>query len=394
LVDGGDKNKMKVAFVAFDFGEYCVRLASGIAENNDTRVLLLMPEEEASPYLHLLSASVERRIFDKPRIRQVFKQIRMVIGLVRQIRAFKPDVIHVQLGHLWFNLLGLPLLRRFPLVLTVHDSLIHVGDAATGKTPQWVYDRACHQARERIVHAPQVKESLIERLGIPADTVHVIPYVIVGDVDITVAEDVQEEPLVLFFGRIWPYKGLDYLIRAEPLITSKAPQTKIAIAGTGEDFDRYRRMMVNPDRFIVLNEYVSDEKRAELFRRASVVVLPYIEASQSFIISIAYRFGKPVVATTVGGLPEMVDHGRTGFLVPPRDVDALADAVVKLMQNEGLRKKFGENGMRKVNVECAPEVVGRQTRVVYRRAVNDSSPIREHALEKQPSSQSSSETFV
>ena len=153
-------------------------------------------------------------------------------------------------------------------------------------------------------------------------------------------------------------------------------------------------MMVNPDRFIVLNEYVSDEKRAELFRRASVVVLPYIEASQSFIISIAYRFGKPVVATTVGGLPEMVDHGRTGFLVPPRDVDALANAVVRLMQNEGMRRKFGENGMRKVNVECAPEVVGRQTRVVYRRAVNDSSPIRDHVLEKQPSSQSSSETFV
>ena len=90
----------------------------------------------------------------------------------------------------------------------------------------------------------------------------------------------------------------------------------------------------------------------------------------------------------------MVDHGRTGFLVPPRDVDALADAVVSLMQNEGLRKKFGENGMRKVNIECAPEVVGRQTRVVYRRAMNDSSPIKDHALEKQPSSQSSSETFV
>ncbi len=119
-----------------------------------------------------------------------------------------------------------------------------------------------------------------------------------------------------------------------------------------------------------------------MFRRASVVVLPYIEASQSFIISIAYRFGKPVVATTVGGLPEMVDDGKTGFLVPPRDVDALADAVVKLMQNEELRKKFGENGMRKVNVECAPEVVGRQTRVVYRRAVNDSSPIREHVTRK------------
>jgi glycosyltransferase involved in cell wall biosynthesis len=355
---------------------------------------MFLPRAEAQPYLHLLSDSVKPRLFDKPRIRQPFKQLKMVFDLVRQIKAFNPDVIHVQLGHLWFNLLALPLLRRFPLVLTVHDSVIHVGDAATGKTPQWVYDRACFRARERIVHAPQVKELLVKRLGIPAETVHVIPYVIVGDVDDTVAQHVKEEPTVLFFGRIWPYKGLEYLIRAEPLITSKSPQAKIVIAGTGEDFERYRQMMVNPENFVVINEYVSDEKRAELFRQASVVVLPYIEASQSFIISIAYRFGKPVVATTVGGLPEMVDNGRTGLLVPPRDVNGLADAVVRLMQNDEMRRAFGENGMRKVNVECAPATVGRQTRVVYRRAMNDSSPVRDHLIEKQPSSQSSSETFV
>jgi glycosyltransferase involved in cell wall biosynthesis len=394
LVDGGDKNKMKVVFVAFDFGEYCVRLASGIAENKDTRVLLLMPGEEASPYLHLLSASVERRIFDKPRIRQVFKQIRMVIGLVRQIRAFNPDVIHLQLGQFWFNLLALPLLSRFPLVLTVHDSQIHVGDAATGKTPQWVYDRACYQARERIVHAPQVKESLVKRLGIPADTVHVTPYAIVGEVDAAIAQGVYEEPLILFFGRIWPYKGLEYLIRAEPLITAKLSQTKIAIAGEGENFERYRRMMVNPEHFVIHNEFISDEKKTELFCRASVVVLPYIEASQSHIISIAYRFGKPVVATMVGGLPEMVDDGKTGFLVPPGDVDALAGAIVRLMQNDEMRRKFGQNGMRKVNEECAPEIVGRKTRVVYRKAISQSPPITDHLIQKQPSSQSSSETFV
>lgn len=374
---------MRVAFVAFDFGEYCIRLASGIAHGGETEVLLLLDKSEGNPYLHLLSNSVSVHLFEKPRIREAIRQLRMVFDLVKRIKAFDPDVIHLQLGHMWFNLLALPLLRKYPLVLTVHDSLIHVGDAATGKTPQWVYDRACFQARERIVHAPQVKTSLVERLGIAADTVHVVPYVIVGDVNVEVGEQFAEEPMILFFGRIWPYKGLDYLIKAEPLITSKLPGARITIAGTGEDFARYRSMMVNPKKFDVINEYTSDEKRAELFRRASVIVLPYIEASQSFIISIAYRFGKPVVATTVGGLPEMVDDGRTGFLVPPRDEKALADAVIRLMQDDDLRKAFGRNGMQKVNVECAPEVVGRQTRMVYRRAVNKALPRRDYLLNEQ-----------
>jgi glycosyltransferase involved in cell wall biosynthesis len=312
---------------------------------------------------------VELRIFDKPRFRQGWQQLKMLWSLVRQIRAARPDVMHMQLGHMWFNLLALPLLRDIPLVLTVHDSLIHVGDAASAKTPQWVLDRACFKARQRIVHAPQVKDLLVERLGIDPATVHVIPYVMVGDVDVAVGEDMREEPLVLFFGRIWEYKGLRYLIEAEPLITARVPEAKIVIAGTGEDFEPYRRAMQHPENFIVHYEYVSDEKRAELFRRSSVVVLPYIEASQSFVISIAYRFGKPVVATTVGGLPAMVDDERTGLLVPPRDAPALAAAIVRLMQDEGLRKEFGAAGRQKVNVECAPGRVGLQTRTVYLEAM-------------------------
>ena len=363
---------MKIAFVSFTLGEYCVRLASGIAQDNDTRILLFLPNDEAKPYLHLLSNSVELKLFDRPRVRQPFQQVQMLARLVRQISDFKPDLIHLQVGHLWFNLLALPFLRGYPLVLTVHDSAFHTGDAECNKIPQWVYDVACLRARERIVHAPQVKEMLIQRLNISASTVHIIPHVVIGDNTAAPGETpVEAEPLILFFGRIWEYKGLEYLIRAEPLITSKIPGARIVIAGRGEDFERYRRMMVHPEKFVVYNEHVSDEKRAELFRQAKVVVLPYIEASQSGVIPIAYRFGKPVVATRVGGLPSMVEQGLTGYLVPPRDESALAQAIVSLLKNDKMRRQFGENGRRKVNTECAPEVVGQMTRNVYRQAIND-----------------------
>jgi len=179
----------------------------------------------------------------------------------------------------------------------------------------------------------------------------------------------SNHPTVLFFGRVWEYKGLEYLIRAEPLISAKIPDATIVIAGQGEDFGRYRRLMVHPDRFVICNEYVTDERRSELFGQASLVVLPYIEASQSGVIPIAYSFKKPVVATTVGGLPDAVDHGRTGYLVPPRDERALADAIVRLLGDAPLRAQMGLNGKQKLDAECAPSVVARQTMAAYQRAV-------------------------
>lgn len=357
---------MRVAFVSFDFGEYCVRLASGIAQGANT--LLFLPRDEAEPHVHLLSNSVGLRLFEKPRLRQPIRQFQMVAGLVKQIREFRPDVIHLQAGHLWFNW-ALPFFRDCPLVLTVHDPAIHVGDAESGKTPDWVRDIASYRARERIVHAPQMKDLLLQRLRIPSRTVHVIPHIHIGD-DATWEWIHEEEYLVLFFGRIWQYKGLEYLIRAEPLITSKIPAAKIVIAGRGQDFGRYRRLMAHPDRFVVINEYVSDEKRAELFRRASVVALPYVDASQSGVIPMAYSFGKPVVATTVGGLPAQVEDGRTGYLVPPRDHAALADAIIRLLNNPDLRREFGANGKRKIAAEASPEVIAHDTLAVYQLAMN------------------------
>ena len=104
-----------------------------------------------------------------------------------------------------------------------------------------------------------MKELLVERLRIPSNTVHVVPHVLIGE-DNGQEKMPEDEPLILFFGRLWEYKGLKYLIRAEPSITARVSQAKIAIAGRGRDFNHYRQMMAHPERFITYNEYVSDER--------------------------------------------------------------------------------------------------------------------------------------
>ena len=361
------RRRMKVASLSFgDFVEYAISLVSALSREAD--VLLLLPHKQAAPHLSKLDQAVNFQPFNQPRLRQPLQQMRTIYTILRHISKFDPDVIHFQGHHLWFTF-ALPLLGRYPLVISIHDPRHHVGDKESQKTPQMIADFGYRRADQVIVHAKQLKQVVVDQLHIPSEIVHFIPLIVVGD-DTAQSQVQEDDHLILFFGRIWEYKGLEYLIRAEPLITAQVPDARILIAGKGEDFTRYRRMMVHPDRFIIYNEYISHDKRAELFRRASIVALPYIDASQSGVIPIAYTFAKPVVATTVGGLPEMVDQGRTGYLVPPRDERALADAIVHLLRDKTLRHQLGANGKQKINTECSPDVVAQQTLVVYHRAID------------------------
>jgi len=374
----GSTTRLRVAFISFDFGEYCVRLAGALAQHAE--VLLVLPHHEVAPYASELNRSVRLFSFPKPRIRQVIRQFRTIRAILRQVRDFAPDVIHYQGIHLWFDL-ALALLREYPLVLTVHDFKPHPGDQRARQTPAWIERFARRRADRFIVHAQAIRRILVEELKIDSAKITVIPHIQIGEQP-PAGPDEQQERLVLFFGRIWEYKGLEYLIRAEPLISAQVPDVQIVIAGQGEDFSRYARMMLHPERFIVDNQYISRERSAEYFRRASVVVLPYIEASQSGVIPMACSAAKPVVATTVGGLPEMVEHGRTGYLVPPRSTGELADAVVRLLLDPSLRREMGRNAKGKIEAECAPKVVAEKTLAVYREAVehgaslSKASPIR------------------
>jgi len=358
---------MRIAWISFDFGEYSICQANALAVEHE--VLLVLSAKEWCDPRCAVHPAVRHYHSEQPRLRQLFRQFGWIRRIIREVKEYRPDVIHFQHGHLWFNL-ALPVLRGFPLVVTIHDPRHHEGDAESRKVPQPMMDFGYRRADRVIVHGRSHVDVVHYEIGIPRDRIHVVPHVAIGDVVLDRGAS-EDRNTVLFFGRIWGYKGLEYLIKAEPLITSEIPDARIVIAGKGDNFDRYRRLMEDPAHFEVHDSWVSDDERSRLFQRAAVIVLPYTSASQSGVIPVAYSHAKPVVATRVGALPEYVEHGRTGLLVPPRDERALAEAIVSLLRDSHVRHKMGEAGRKKLQEEWAPSVVARATAEVYECAIRD-----------------------
>ena len=139
---------------------------------------------------------------------------------------------------------------------------------------------------------------------------------------------------MLFFGFIKAYKGVMHLIEAAPALRAHFGESmRIAVVGDiyGERepyFDRIAELGVG-DFVRMIDGFVPDEAVEDYFLAADLVVLPYVSATQSGIVQIAYNYDRPVVTTNVGGLPEVVLEGETGFLVPPNDPEALAAAVTR-----------------------------------------------------------------
>lgn len=147
-----------------------------------------------------------------------------------------------------------------------------------------------------------------------------------------------EEKMLLFFGFVRPYKGLMYLLEALPVIRNKLPEARLWIVGDfgetrAEYLEKISQLQLEAAVQIV-GGYVPDREVEPYFAASDLVVLPYVSATQSGIVQIAYGFQKPVVATDVGGLPEVVLDGRTGYIARPRDPVDFAEKVVMFFERD------------------------------------------------------------
>ncbi len=153
---------------------------------------------------------------------------------------------------------------------------------------------------------------------------------------------IVDEKVILFFGYIRKYKGLHALIDAMKIVKQLLPVKLLVVGEFYDDEESYRWHISDAqvrDVIDVVSDYVPNEKVGEYFSAVDAVILPYLSATQSGIAQIAYNFDKPVIATNVGGLAEVVADGISGIIIPPNDPASLAAAIQKFY-SENLEAKL------------------------------------------------------
>lgn len=155
----------------------------------------------------------------------------------------------------------------------------------------------------------------------------------------------EDERVLLFFGFVRHYKGLRYLLSALPAVYKEFP-VRLLVAGEFWEEERPYHELVEQlnlgDAVRFYNQYIPNEDLTTFFSAADVVVLPYLEATQSAVAQLALGFERPIIATSVGGMPETIHDGETGLIVSPGDAQHLSAAILKFYR-EDLARPFGEN---------------------------------------------------
>jgi glycosyltransferase involved in cell wall biosynthesis len=232
-------------------------------------------------------------------------------------------------------------LARIPVVLHLHaSSFPEFFDRLPGWAQQWV--RRTFGLATRVIVLAQVWSTYVQDvLAVPPSNVTVLPNATPGAVEAASAHDPWEPLHIVFLGRLGPRKGVPELLRAlaDPRLRDRA--WRATLAGDG-DVETYRvsAAELGLDGRIAFPGWVGTEALGEVLATAHVLVLPSYAEGLPMSVLEAFAAGVPVVCTPVGGLPEVVVDGGNGLLVPAGDVGSLADALLRLLEDESLRSRL------------------------------------------------------
>lgn len=274
------------------------------------------------------------------------------------------DIVHIQ-GYLPMFFFFIPMLklRRKKIFWTVHDVNFRPTNSGIRGKLDFIYTVTVSEpsllrkfSDMIIVHGNLLKNQLCAK-GINSKNVEVIPHFdyryLLNDrkqQNSTIIKGNLHTGYVLFFGRIAPYKGLELLVKASRIVKKiVGDEFALLIAGEGNTSLLKNHMSEKDFAYIhIINKRVPYEQIPDLFNGARLLVLPYIDASQSGVIPLAYTFSKPVIVSNVGSLSEYVEHGITGLIFESNNTEQLAQYIIDLIRNESFCSEMGINSNRKL----------------------------------------------
>ncbi|MCU0497712.1 MAG: glycosyltransferase family 4 protein [Anaerolineae bacterium] len=360
--------------------QYVYHLCQSLAEQGVTVELLTATTYELADLPHHFTVRPILPMWDPHRhqtryrllhnLRRIWRGIQFVFAWICAVWIVlrdKPDI--VLLGIIRFSLerYFIAILKRFgvKLAAVVHDVRMfnhNPGASVTLDESRYVdtYRRIYQKFDALFVHDRINYELFLAMYQIPPDRVHEMalpPMTLLAEITPNLsAADLRamyglldERPIVLFFGTINKYKGVENLIRAFPIIYQATDARLMIVGYAGKDAEPERLQQLAQevgigDQVIWHFGYVPNESVRAFMEVAEVAVYPYHHVTQSGALKIAYLFGKPVVATAVGGLPDVVENGQNGYLVSPDDDHALADAVIAILNDpEGAARMGAHN---------------------------------------------------
>jgi len=166
------------------------------------------------------------------------------------------------------------------------------------------------------------------------------------------------DPVVLFFGTLSHYKGIDVLLAAFPRVRRETGAQLVLAGFPLHDFDLHRQKPIEGVTWVP--EYIDSGEVAAWMELASVIVFPYRDIYQSGAVHIAQTFGVPIVASAVGAFQDVIEHEVSGLLVPPEDADALADALVRVLRDRTLAARLGARARESARTRFAWREVARK----------------------------------
>jgi glycosyltransferase involved in cell wall biosynthesis len=290
--------------------------------------------------------------------------------LSRVVKRLRPDIIHAHDPHA-VAMAGLALsmsteLAKPPLVASRRVDFHLRGTALS----RWKY----RQVDCFICASDAIRQMLVAD-GVPASravTVH--EGIDIERVEAAPPARLHEElwlphhaPIVGNVAALVPHKGQRHLVEAAALVVRQMPDTRFVIAGEGELHDSIERQIKEHrlEKHVLLAGFRPDV--LSLHKAFDVFVMSSIAEGLGTSLLDAMACAKPVVATTAGGIPEVVVDGETGFLVPPRDHQAMAAAIVRLLQDDGLRRRMGGAGLLRARGRFSAERMVKETLRVYER---------------------------